>query len=560
MKRSRCLALLIVFTVVISSTAVFLSSSCGSLPKGAYKNGAVVSRHAIASQVGVDIMKKGGNAVDAAVAVSYALAVVFPQAGNIGGGGFMVLRTPDGTATSIDYREKAPGKAHRDMYLDENGEVITQLTRTGALASGVPGTVAGTLYVLEKYGTMSREEVIQPAIDLAENGYILTFPMGGDRFKQFPSSNAIFNKPDGSRYEEGELWVQKDLAKSLRLIAEKGRDGFYKGETADCIVNTMKKYGGIISYEDLENYQPVERAPITGTYRDYGIVSMPPPSSGGICLVSMLNILERYDIGASGWNTPETVHLMTEAMRRVYADRNYYIADPDFIDVPVDGLISKEYADIRARDIDPGRATPSMDVMHGDVRIVAGESDETTHYSVVDKDGMAVSVTTTLEAMFGSFLVVEGAGFLLNNEMGDFSAKSGVPNTSGLVYGDANSIEPDKRMLSSMTPSIVTRDGKNYIVVGAAGGPRIITMVLQSVMNVIDHGMDAHAAFGAPGFHHQWLPDKLGHRKAFSEETINQLKALGHTIEGRGLNSAHGIIIDPESGLLLTAMKSAAGY
>jgi len=524
-----------------------------SLPSGAFKNGVVVSAHRLASQAGVDILKKGGNAVDAAVAVSYVLAVVHPEAGNIGGGGFMVIRAPGGQATAIDYREKAPGKAHRDMYLDEEGNVITHLTRDGALAAGVPGTVAGTMYALEKYGTMSREEVLGPAVELAEKGWILDQPMGGEKFKLFASSNAVFNKPDGSRYEKGELWVQKDLAETLKIIAEHGRDGFYKGTVADILVRTMEKYDGIITHEDLENYRCVERTPVTGIYRGYHIVSMPPPSSGGISLIEMLNILERYDVGAYGWNSAETVHLMVEAERRAFADRAEYIADPDFIEVPIKTLTSKKYADIRAKDINPLYATPSAQVRCGDVAQVPYESDETTHYSIVDKDGMAVAVTTTLERSYGSYLVVEGAGFLLNNEMGDFSAKTGVPNSAGLVYGNANAIEANKRMLSSMTPTIVTKDGKNFMVIGSPGGPTIITTVLQCIMNVVDHGMTVREAIAAGRFHHQWLPDRIEYEKgAFSGETIATLKGFGHSLTNvKRIGNAQGVLLDPKTGLLM---------
>lgn len=522
------------------------------LPPGTFENGVVVSAHRLASEAGVDILKRGGNAVDAAVAVSYVLAVVHPEAGNIGGGGFMVIRTPSGRATAIDYREKAPRRAYRDMYLDEKGNVIEHLTRDGALAVGVPGTVAGTMYALEKYGTMSRQEVLRPAIELAEKGWILDQPMGGERFKMFPPSGAVFNKPDGSRYEAGELWVQKELAKTLNAVAKQGRDGFYKGAVAELIVKTMEKYGGIITHEDLENYRCVERTPVTGTYRGYGIVSMAPPSSGGISLMEMLNILERYDIGASGWNTDKTVHLMAEAQRRAFADRAEYIADPDFVEVPVKTLTSKRYADIRAKDIDPSHATASAQVTCGDVTQVPYESDETTHYSIVDKNGMAVAVTTTLERSYGSYLVVEGAGFLLNNEMGDFSVKTGVPNSAGLVYGNANAIEANKRMLSSMTPTIVTKNDKNFMVIGSPGGPTIITTVLQCIMNVVDHSMTVQKAVTAPRFHHQWLPDRIEYEiGAFSEETIAQLKKLGHTLVSRSsIGNAQGILIDPETGLL----------
>jgi gamma-glutamyltranspeptidase/glutathione hydrolase len=548
-----------------------------SAAKDEFENGAVVSAHRLASQAGVDILKKGGNAVDAAVAVSYVLAVVHPEAGNIGGGGFMIIRSPSGEVAAIDYREKAPKKAHRDMYLDKEGNVITHLTRDGALAVGVPGTVAGTMYALEKYGTMSREEVLGPAIELAEKGWILDQPMGGEKFKPFASSDAVFNKPDGSRYEKGELWVQKDLAKTLQMIAERGRDGFYKGTVADLFIKTMEKYGGIITHEDLENYRCVERTPVTGAYRGYDIISMPPPSSGGICLIEMLNILERYDVGAFGWNTPEIVHLMVEAQRRTFADRAEYIADPDFIEVPVNVLTSKKYADIRAKDIVPSHATPSAQVTHGDIRgagkrdnerlEVPCESYETTHYSVVGKDGMAVAVTTTLERSYGSYLVVEGAGFLLNNEMGDFSAKPGVPNSAGLVYGNANAIEPNKRMLSSMTPTIVAKDGNNFIVIGSPGGPKIITTVLQCIMNVVDHGMAIREAVAAGRFHHQWLPDRIEYEEgAFSQETIAKLKGFGHSLVSvKQIGDVQAVVVDPETGLLTAGpdpRKSgeAAGY
>ncbi|MFC1729016.1 gamma-glutamyltransferase [candidate division KSB1 bacterium] len=530
---------------------VFLAAcSTENLPPGAFRNGVVVSTQKIASQVGADILKNGGNAVDAAVAVSYALAVVHPSAGNIGGGGFMVIRGQDGSATTIDYREKAPGNGHRDMYLDENGEVIRDLSRLGALAVGVPGTVAGTLYALEKYGTMSREEVIQPAIDLAENGWILDRSMGGDRFKQFPSTNAIFNKPDGNRYEEGELFVQKDLAQTLSTIAEIGHDGFYSGVVADQIVKTMEKHSGLITHEDLGNYIAIERPAVTGTYRGYGIVSMAPASSGGVCLIQLLNLLERYDLKGLGWNTAETTHYIVEAERRVYADRTEYLGDPDFVDIPVATLISKEYADMRAADIDPSKATPSDKVTHGNAVPLGTESEETTHFSVVDKDGMAVAVTTTLNGGHGSYLVVEGAGFLLNNEMDDFSIKPGYPNMYGLMGSHANAIAPNKRMLSSMTPTIITKDGKNYMVIGTPGGSTIITTVLQCIVNVIDHDMTIQEAVAAKRFHHQWYPETVSYEEgAFTDETLAALEAMGHQFRKRGIGDAHGIIIDPETGI-----------
>jgi len=517
-----------------------------------YQNGIVVSGHRLASQAGIEILQQGGNAVDAAIAVSYALAVVLPEAGNIGGGGFLVLRRADGFATTIDYREKAPGAAHRDMYLDEHGNVITRLTRDGALAVGVPGTVAGTLYALEKYGGLDRRRVLAPAIRLADEGWILDVPMGGGKFKMFEESNAVFNKPDGSRYEAGERWVQKDLAATLRTIAEHGRDGFYKGRVADRFVATMRKYDGIITHEDLAGYDCVERAPVTGMYRGYGIVSMPPPSSGGISLIEMLNMLEGYDVRALGYNTADAVHLMIEVERRVFADRAQYIADPDFYDVPQASLLSKAYARRRAAGIDMSAATPSTQVRCGDPEAADIESRQTTHYSVVDKDGMAVAVTTTLEGSYGSHLVVGGAGFLLNNEMGDFSAKTGVPNTAGLVYGQANAVEPNKRMLSSMTPTIVTENGRLFVVVGTPGGPTIITTVLQCLINIIDHDMTIDRAVAAARFHHQWLPDAVEHEKeAFSDAAAEELKRRGHLLKDvKRIGNVQAVVVDPQTGVL----------
>ena len=516
-----------------------------------FTDGVVVSAHPIASEIGAEILRSGGNAVDAAVAVAYALAVVYPQAGNIGGGGFMVIRTADGDATVIDFREKAPGLAHRDMYLDPNGMVNKKLSRDGALAAGVPGTVAGTMYALEKYGAMNRRDLIQPAIELADFGWVLDKSISNEKFQEFPATHVTFNRPDGSKYEKGDLWVQKDLAKTLKIIAEKGSDGFYQGKVADLIVKTMQDYDGFITHQDLLNYQPVERRPVIGSYRGCGIVSMSPPSSGGITMIEILNILEKYNIKDLGWNTPETVHLIVEAERRAYADRAEYIADPDFIDVPIEQLTAKKFAQMRGADINPQRATPSDQITHGPVMPPPYESQDTTHFSVVDKDGMAVSVTYTLERSYGSYLLVEGAGFLLNNQMGDFSAKIGVPNSAGLVYGPANAIEANKRMLSSMTPTIITKDGKNFMVIGSPGGPTIITTVLQCVMNVIDHGMTVEQAVAAGRFHHQWLPDKIQHEKnAFTPETIEKLKNMGHTLDTRSLGDAQGIIIDNQRNLL----------
>lgn len=535
------------------------------------RHGMVVSAQELASQVGVEILKRGGNAVDAAVATGFALAVVYPQAGNLGGGGFMVIRFPDGRATTIDFREKAPGKAHRDMYLDEKGEVIPGLSTFGYLSSGVPGSVAGLCYALNKYGTMSLKEVLQPAIGLAEKGFPVSYGFSqalrraSEELSHFPATAKIFLK-NGEPYQEGDLFVQKDLAKTLKLIAEKGPDAFYKGKIADLIAEDMKKHGGLITKEDLASYRPVEREPVCGTYRGYRIISMGPPSSGGVALIELLNILEAYDIGALGHNSSRTIHLMVEAMRRVYSDRAQHLGDPDFYPVPIKGLISKGYAAELRKGIDLYRATPSSQVSHGDPLPYEGQ--QTTHYSVVDEDRMAVSVTTTLNSSFGSKVVIEGAGFLMNNEMDDFSIKPGVPNIYGLVGGEANSIQPGKRMLSSMCPTILTRDGRLFMVLGTPGGSTIITTVLQVIVNVIDHGMDIQEAVDVPRVHHQWLPDVLYYEKrGLPVDVLENLGKMGyHVRELRGYNGdVQAIMVDPQTGILLGASDprgegKAVGY
>jgi gamma-glutamyltranspeptidase/glutathione hydrolase len=552
-------ALIVLFSALLPLTGCSKSSqSCQSpLPDGTFRNAAVVCVQTKAARIGIDILKKGGNAVDAAVAVSYALAVIHPSAGNLGGGGFMLIRTADGKTTAIDYREKAPAKAHRDMYLDNDGNVIEGLSTFGPLAVGVPGTVAGTLYALEKYGTMNRQQILAPAIKLAENGFILKRAFDEEQFDQFQSTKKVFRKPDGGIYQIGDKFVQKDLAKTLKLISQKGRDGFYKGTTADLFVKTMKEYGGWITHEDLANYQPAERTPVTGSYRGYGIISIPPPSSGGITLLEILNILEKYDIAKSRFNTTKTIHLVVEAEKRAFADRAEYMGDPDFVKVPAKMLISKEYALQRAKDIKTDIATPGIKIKAGNLKNIPYESPQTTHYSIIEKDGTAVAVTTTLNDSFGCYLLVDGAGFLLNNEMDDFSAKPGAPNFYGLVCGTANAIEPNKRMLSSMSPTIVTKDGKNFMVIGAMGGPTIITTVAQCIMNVIDHKMDIAQAVAAPRFHHQWLPDEIQLDKfldnLFSEKTIKELKSLGHKFGQPRSGKAHALLVDPKTGLITTA-------
>jgi gamma-glutamyltranspeptidase/glutathione hydrolase len=535
------------------------------------RNGMVVSANELASQVGIEILKKGGNAVDAAVATGFALAVVYPQAGNLGGGGFMMIRFPDSKATSIDFREKAPAKAHRDMYLDQDKKVIPGLSTLGYLASGVPGSVAGLCYTLDKYGTMSLKQVIAPAINLAEQGFNVNYELSqaltnaSEEISQFPASAEILLN-NGKPFQEGDILIQKDLAKTLIMISEKGPDAFYKGRIADLIAEDMKKKGGLITREDLANYRPIEREPIFGTYRGYEITSMEPPSSGGIALIQLLNILEVYDIAASGYNSSKTVHLIVEAAKRVYADRAQHLGDSDFHPVPISGLTSKKYGAELRKGINLSSATPSSQISHGDP--LPYESHETTHYSVVDKNRMAVSVTFTLNSSFGSKVVIDGAGFLMNNEMDDFSVKPGVPNIYGLIGAEANAIKPNKRMLSSMSPTIVTNDGVLFLVIGTPGGSTIITTVLQVIMNLIDHNMDIEEAIFATRIHHQWLPDSLYIEKSgLPKDVLENLEKMGHHLKvKKGYNgNAQGIMVHPETGILLGASDhrgegKAVGY
>lgn len=513
------------------------------------ENGAVASRSALASDVGVEILKQGGNAIDAAVAVGFALAVTYPSAGNIGGGGFMVVRLANGEVLAQDHREKAPLTASTDMFLDANGDVDRELSLFSLQASGVPGSVAGMLDALEKYGTMTRQEVMAPAIRLAEEGFALNADLAGDfnatmpYFQRHEASQAIFSK-NGTPYQAGDLFVQKDLAESLKRVSELGRDGFYKGPTADMIVAEMQRNGGLISHADLESYDVVWRTPMRGDYRGHEIWSMPPPSSGGVVLLQILNMLEPHDIGALGWGSTRTVHLTVEALRRAYADRAEHLGDPDFYPVPVEKLISKDYAQERFADMNPAAASNSEQIFAGNWNT---ESTETTHYSVVDANGNAVSVTTTLNGSYGNRIVVPGAGFLLNNEMDDFSAKPGTPNMYGLLGGEANKIEPGKRMLSSMTPTIVVKDGQTLLVTGSPGGSTIINTVLHVVMNVVDHGMGVEEAVAKPRFYHQWKPDVVRYETdSFSAETKAELEAMGHrdlTDSGYGYGDANSIVI-----------------
>lgn len=496
--------------------------------------GMVSTQEAVATQIGLDILKKGGNAVDASVAIGFALAVTLPRAGNLGGGGFMVIHdAKSNKTTTLDYREMAPQKASRDMFLDEQGEPDQKKSRFHGLAVGVPGTVAGMIKALETYGTMPLSEVIAPAIDLAENGIVMTPDLYNslidleDRLKQWDSSKAIFYKGD-DYYQIGEKLKQPDLARSLKRIAESGRAGFYTGETAERISKAVNDAGGMMAVEDFANYEAVFREPITGQYRGYEIVSMPPPSSGGTHIVQILNMLENYPIAEMGHNTASTLHLMAETMKLAYADRSEYLGDPDFVKVPIKGLTSKAYAKSLIESIGD-TARPAAEIKPNNP--IPFESNETTHYSVMDQYGNAVANTYTINFSYGTGLVADGTGILLNNEMDDFSAKPGTPNGYGLIGGDANAVAGKKRPLSSMSPTLVLKDGKPFLATGSPGGSRIITTTLQVIMNVIDHQMNIAEATNASRIHHQWLPDELRVEKTLNKDTVSLLQAKGHDVK-----------------------------
>jgi len=499
------------------------------------ENGAVVSAHPLASKVGLAVLKMGGNAVDAAIATQLALAVVYPNAGNLGGGGFMVARLKDGKLVAIDYREKAPGNAHRDMYLNPAGEPQLELSQNGHLSSGVPGTVSG-LFESSKYAKLSFDKLIQPAIDLAEKGFTITerdarsFNGLKDEFIKYNTQTPVFVK-DGE-WKGGDTLFQKDLAETLKRIKKDGAKGFYEGETARLIVEEMKRGKGIITLDDLKNYKAASRAPHVFDYKGYKIVGMPMPSSGGVLLNQMLKMIEDKPIASYGFHSPEAVQLMVEAERRAYADRAQFMGDADFYKVPVSKLTSEKYLKERMVDFVPGKASNSEQVKPGE--IPAAESEETTHLSVIDKDGNAVAVTTTLNNSYGSKTVVGGAGFILNDEMDDFSVKPGVPNMYGAIGGEANAIKPGKRMLSSMTPTIVLKDDMPYLVVGTPGGTTICTSVFQTIVNIIDFNMSTEDAVWKPKFHHQWLPDKVDLEKGFPDNTRKALEAMGYKITERG--------------------------
>ncbi|UTW45761.1 gamma-glutamyltransferase [bacterium SCSIO 12696] len=503
--------------------------------------GMVVSRDALASKVGADILASGGNAVDAAVATGFALAVTFPQAGNIGGGGFMMLYlAKEGRTIALDYREMAPAAAHRELFWSEDGGVDAERARFSLQSAGVPGTVAGFLHAQKKYGALPLKKVLQPAIKLANEGFTVGYPLAfslqnrGARLKKDPASTQYFFKTDGENYQAGDKLIQKELAWTLNKIASTGRKGFYEGEVADRIVAQMEQGGGLITRDDLQNYKVVERQPVRGTYRGYDIVSMPPPSSGGVHLIQMLNMLEGFDIQELGHNSAYYIHTLTEVMRRAYADRSKYLGDPDFYDVPVEALLEKSYAERLRKDISLIRATPSLDV--APALELPEESPQTTHFTVWDQHGNVVSNTYTLNFSYGSGISVAGAGFLLNNEMDDFSAKPGQPNAYGLVGGEANAIEAGKRPLSSMTPTLVFKDGKPWMATGSPGGSVIINVVLQTILNTIDFDMNVAEAAIAPRIHHQWLPDRLRLEEGISPDTQRLLVRQGHHLHsGRWL-------------------------
>lgn len=525
------------FTIIFA-VALYISTFAQQNQRLAYtnvkemvsSNGAVVSAHPLASIAGLKILQQGGNAVDAAIATQLALAVVYPNAGNIGGGGFLVAYLANGQTLALDYREKAPEKAHKDMYLDKEGNPIVSLSLDGHLSAGVPGTVSG-LFASLKYAKLPMRTLIAPAIELAEQGFAITksqamqFNALKKDFQKLNFSQVAFVK--NTEWKEGDLLVQKDLANTLKRIRDLGEKGFYEGKTADLIVTEMKRGGGIISLQDLKNYKTAVRQAIDFQYRDYRIISMPLPSSGGIILQQMLKMIENRGIDTMQFQSPESVQLMTEAERRAFADRAQFLGDPDFVSVPVKTLVSEAYLNQRMSDYKPGIAGNSKETNAGSIH----ESDETTHLSVIDKEGNAVSVTTTLNNSYGSKTIVTGAGFILNDEMDDFSVKPGAPNMYGAVGNEKNAIAPGKRMLSSMTPTIVIKNNKPFLVIGTPGGTTIPTSVFQTIVNIIDFKMSVSDAVNKPKFHHQWLPDNVKLEKGFDQTTRLQLEKMGYKTE-----------------------------
>ena len=570
------------FLILIISFTMSVAQSAGMKPERAEK-GMVVSVHELASEAGVEMMKAGGNAIDAAVATGFALAVVHPAAGNIGGGGFMLIRESDGTTHFLDFREKAPGKATATMYQDEQGNVIPNLSRLGYKAVGVPGSVKGLVHAQKRFGKLTLAQAMAPAIRLAREGYPLAWgearALTNDKgLAQFPDSQRIFQN-GGKGWKQGDLLKQPELARTLeRIVASP--DDFYTGKMARELAEFMQQGGGLITLKDLANYDVKERTPVRGTYRGLEVISAPPPSSGGIALLATLNILEGYDLAKAGFGSAEAIHLVTESYRRAFYDRAQYLGDPEFSELPVLELADKKYGIEWRRSIDPQRATASSRLERPTVSKAlanyakahpvvapAAEPTQTTHYSVVDAAGTAVAVTTTLNGSYGAKLTIGSLGFLLNNEMDDFSAKAGAPNMFGLIQSEENAVGPNKRPLSAMTPTIVLKDGKLWLVLGTPGGPTIITTVANILINVADFGLDIQQAVNAPRFHHQWIPDRiLMERNRFSPDTVNLLQQRGHSVTFGGGGDGECIQIDLATGERLGASDArnesgrAVGY
>jgi gamma-glutamyltranspeptidase / glutathione hydrolase len=556
------LPLLSLFLLLIFTSNSLLAQQ-GRIPARA-DSGMVVTSHYLASQIGNDILARGGNAIDATVASAFALAVTLPSAGNIGGGGFIIHHGSDGNKTAFNFREKAPLAAHPEMFLGDDGKIKDNSNHEGLLSVGVPGTVAGLYKAHQKMGYLPWDQLVTPAIKLAEGGFPSTFYMSWflewvkNNKEEYASTAKTFLKNGQEVYKPGEIWKQPELAETLKRIRDRGADGFYKGETARLIEDFMKANGGLITREDLARYEAEELQPLTGSYRDYEIISMPPPSSGGVALIEMLNILEGFNLREMGHNSAQYLHTLTEAMRRAYSDRALHLGDPNFNEnMPVEKLISKEYASGLRKTIQKDRASVSDSAQFSAAHFLP-ESPQTTHISVVDREGNAVSMTYTLEASYGSRIVVEGAGFLLNNEMGDFNPIPGHTDSKGLIGTEPNLVAPEKRMLSSMTPTIVSKNGKPVVVIGSPGGRTIINTVLQVILNVVDHELDIAKAIESPRIHHQWLPDRTSfERWGFSPDTVRLYEEMGHSI--RWINnqgSAMGIFLEEESGIYFGAADS----
>jgi gamma-glutamyltranspeptidase / glutathione hydrolase len=569
--------LMIKYILIFVGCTVLASCNPRSLEKKSYiiegptiitEHAIVVSDHPQGSRIGIEILKKGGNAVDGAVATGFALAVCYPEAGNIGGGGFMLIRTPDGKVDVLDYREKAPLNSSRDMYLDKKGNVIEGLSTNTHLACGVPGSVNGLLTAHEKYGKLALREIIQPAIDLASNG----FPVSARQAASFNNNRKIFIERNtgkiafikDSLWKEGDILKQPELAETLIRIRDFGKDGFYSGQTAELLIGEMKRGNGAITAKDLLEYRSVWREPLTGNYRGYKIITVGPPSGGGVILLQLLKMTESHNLKEMGFHTAQSIHFITEVERRAFADRAEFLGDPDFAKIPVRKLTNAKYLADRMKSFNPDQASLSTEIGHGLPEPY--ESEQTTHYSVVDSMGNAVSVTTTLNNTFGNSILVEGAGFLLNNEMDDFSSKPGFPNMFGLVGGEANSIHPGKRMLSSMTPTILEKNGKLFLVAGSPGGSTIPTTVFQVIVNVLDFGMSVQNAVNGGRFHHQWLPDYISYEtKSIDSLTVKKLESLGHKLKVRdsiGLVNAIQILPDGKraGGADPRGYNTASGY